>query len=66
MPGRTDILLLAILLLALLGKTSDAVLGAAERHVVRRWSWCRGTRACFESPVWSATPGTAPRRVVGI
>ncbi|MCX5008800.1 ABC transporter permease [Streptomyces sp. NBC_00638] len=36
--GRTDILFLAILLLALLGKASDALLGAAEHHVVRRWS----------------------------
>lgn len=36
--GRTDILLLAIVLLALLGKASDAVLGVAERQVVRRWS----------------------------
>ncbi|WP_220277916.1 ABC transporter permease [Streptomyces himalayensis] len=36
--GRTDILLLAIVLLALLGKASDALLGVAERQVVRRWS----------------------------
>lgn len=36
--GRTDILLLAIVLLALLGKASDALLGVAERYVVRRWS----------------------------
>ncbi|MCX5401813.1 ABC transporter permease [Streptomyces sp. NBC_00102] len=36
--GRTDILLLAIVLLALLGKATDAVLGAVERAVVRRWT----------------------------
>lgn len=36
--GRTDLLLLAIVLLAVLGKASDAVLGVAERQVVRRWS----------------------------
>ncbi|WP_220136475.1 ABC transporter permease [Streptomyces himalayensis] len=36
--GRTDILLLAIVLLALLGKASDALLGVAELQVVRRWS----------------------------
>ncbi|MFD6293099.1 ABC transporter permease, partial [Streptomyces sp. NPDC060205] len=36
--GRTDILLLAIVLLAVLGKASDALLGVAERQVVRRWS----------------------------
>jgi sulfonate transport system permease protein len=33
--GRTDILLLAILLLALFGKTADAVLGLVERRAVR-------------------------------
>ncbi|MFI6740903.1 ABC transporter permease [Nonomuraea sp. NPDC050451] len=31
--GRTDILLLSILLLALLGKTADALLGLAERRL---------------------------------
>jgi sulfonate transport system permease protein len=36
--GRTDILLLAIVLLALLGKAGDALLQLAERQVVRRWS----------------------------
>ncbi|MEU1280051.1 ABC transporter permease [Streptomyces sp. NPDC005805] len=36
--GRTDVLLLAIVLLALLGKASDACLGAVERRVVLRWS----------------------------
>ncbi|WP_329536155.1 hypothetical protein OG568_47755 [Streptomyces sp. NBC_01450] len=50
MPDRTDILLLAILLLALLGKTSDAVPGAAEHHVVRRWSWCRDIRTAAPGP----------------
>lgn len=36
--GRTDVLLLAIVLLALLGKATDAVLGIAERRLLRRWS----------------------------
>jgi sulfonate transport system permease protein len=33
--GRTDIMLLAIFLLALLGKTTDAILATAERRIVR-------------------------------
>ncbi|MBO0877879.1 MAG: ABC transporter permease, partial [Pseudonocardia sp.] len=36
--GRTDILLLAIVLLALLGKLTDSLLGLAERWLLRRWS----------------------------
>lgn len=36
--GRTDRLLLAIILLAVLGKTTDALLGAVERRAVRRWA----------------------------
>jgi sulfonate transport system permease protein len=36
--GRTDRLVLAIVLLALLGKLSDAVLGIAERWALRRWA----------------------------
>ncbi|GAA3235927.1 ABC transporter permease [Pseudonocardia petroleophila] len=36
--GRTDILLLAIVLLALLGKLTDSLLGLAERRLLRRWS----------------------------
>ncbi|MEQ3554335.1 ABC transporter permease [Pseudonocardia nematodicida] len=36
--GRTDILLLAIVLLALLGKLTDAVLGVGERALLRRWT----------------------------
>lgn len=36
--GRTDRLLLAIVLLAVLGKLSDAVLGIVERWAVRRWT----------------------------
>jgi len=36
--GRTDRLLLAIVLLAVLGKLSDAVLGVVERWAVRRWT----------------------------
>ena len=36
--GRTDRLLLAIVLLAVLGKLSDAVLGLVERWAVRRWT----------------------------
>lgn len=36
--GRTDILLLAIVLLAVLGKATDAALGVAERRLLRRWT----------------------------
>ncbi|ALV46422.1 nitrate ABC transporter permease [Arthrobacter alpinus] len=36
--GRTDRLLLAIILLAILGKITDALLGLAEKWAVRRWS----------------------------
>jgi sulfonate transport system permease protein len=36
--GRTDVMLLAIVLLAGLGKLSDAVLGSLERRMVRRRS----------------------------
>lgn len=36
--GRTDRLLLAIVLLAVLGKLSDGLLGVAERWAVRRWT----------------------------
>lgn len=36
--GRTDRLLLAIILLALLGKASDWVLGIVERRALARWS----------------------------
>jgi sulfonate transport system permease protein len=36
--GRTDILLLAIVLLALLGKLTDGLLGLAERRLLRRWT----------------------------
>ena len=36
--GRTDRLLLAIVLLAVLGKATDALLGLAEKWAVRRWS----------------------------
>jgi sulfonate transport system permease protein len=36
--GRTDILLLAIVLLAVLGKVTDGVLGLAERRLLRRWT----------------------------
>ncbi|GAA4990656.1 ABC transporter permease [Pseudonocardia tropica] len=36
--GRTDILLLAIVLLAVLGKLTDALLGLAERALLRRWT----------------------------
>jgi sulfonate transport system permease protein len=34
--GRTDVMLLAIVLLAALGKISDATLGAVEQRMVRR------------------------------
>lgn len=34
--GRTDVMLLAIVLLAALGKLSDAALGAVEKRMVRR------------------------------
>jgi sulfonate transport system permease protein len=36
--GRTDILLLAIVLLALIGKATDGLLGVAERRLLRRWT----------------------------
>ncbi|GAB3270505.1 ABC transporter permease [Sinomonas notoginsengisoli] len=36
--GRTDRLLLAIVLLAVIGKVTDALLGVAERWAVRRWA----------------------------
>ncbi|MQW75844.1 ABC transporter permease subunit [Nocardioides sp. dk4132] len=36
--GRTDRLLLAIVLLAVIGKLSDALLGLVERWAVRRWT----------------------------
>jgi sulfonate transport system permease protein len=36
--GRTDRLILAIVLLAVIGKVTDAVLGLVERWAVRRWS----------------------------
>lgn len=34
--GRTDVMLLAIVLLAALGKLSDAALGVVERRMMRR------------------------------
>ena len=36
--GRTDRLILAIVLLALLGKITDTVLGLAEKRAIARWS----------------------------
>jgi sulfonate transport system permease protein len=36
--GRVDRILLAIILLAVLGKTTDAVLGIFERWAIRRWT----------------------------
>lgn len=36
--GRTDRLLLAIVMLAALGKASDAALGVVERQAIRRWA----------------------------
>ena len=36
--GRVDRILLAIILLAILGKTTDAILGVFERWAVRRWT----------------------------
>ncbi len=36
--GRTDRIFLAILLLAVLGKTTDAILGLFEKLAARRWS----------------------------
>lgn len=35
--GRVDRILLAIILLAVLGKTTDALIGAAETRLLRRW-----------------------------
>ncbi|WP_298252260.1 ABC transporter permease [uncultured Arthrobacter sp.] len=36
--GRTDRIFLAIILLAVIGKATDALLGLAERWAVRRWT----------------------------
>lgn len=36
--GRVDRILLAIILLAVFGKTSDAILGIFERWAIRRWT----------------------------
>jgi len=36
--GRVDRMILAILLLALLGKTTDALIGLAEKSLLRRWA----------------------------
>lgn len=36
--GRVDRIILAIVLLAIIGKTTDALLGVAERWAVRRWA----------------------------
>lgn len=36
--GRVDRILLAVILLAVLGKTSDAILGIFERWAIRRWT----------------------------
>ncbi len=36
--GRVDRILLAIISLAVLGKTTDAILGVFERWAVRRWA----------------------------
>jgi sulfonate transport system permease protein len=35
---RVDRILLAIVLLAVLGKTTDAILGIFERWAIRRWT----------------------------
>ena len=36
--GRTDRMFLAIILLAVIGKTTDAVLGIAEKQAVKKWA----------------------------
>lgn len=36
--GRVDRILLAIVLLALLGKLTDSLIGLAEKHLLRRWA----------------------------
>ena len=36
--GRTDRLILAIILLAVLGKLTDWLLGLLERRALRRWA----------------------------
>jgi sulfonate transport system permease protein len=36
--GRVDRILLAIVLLAVLGKLTDALIGLAERRLLRRWA----------------------------
>ena len=36
--GRVDRILLAIILLAVIGKSTDAMIGVFERRTVRRWT----------------------------
>ena len=36
--GRTDRMFLAIVLLAVIGKTTDALLGVAEKWAVKKWA----------------------------
>ncbi|MDN6172259.1 MAG: ABC transporter permease, partial [Yaniella sp.] len=36
--GRTDRLILAIILLAILGKITDTLLGLAEKRAIARWT----------------------------
>ena len=36
--GRVDRILLAIVLLAIIGKTTDSILGVFERWATRRWA----------------------------
>ena len=36
--GRVDSMILAIILLAIFGKTTDSMLGVFERWAVRRWT----------------------------
>ena len=36
--GRVDNMMLAIILLAIFGKTTDSVLGMFEKRAIRRWT----------------------------
>jgi sulfonate transport system permease protein len=36
--GRVDRIILAIILLALLGKLTDSLIGLAEKYLLKRWA----------------------------
>lgn len=56
--GRTDRLILAIILLAVLGKLTDWLLGLLERRALRRWACARHVRP----PGRRVSPPRGPRR----